>query len=151
MSSEKFSAHRVARGAKLPMRPPDFDREIGYGISHEGAIPKKPSREAMFLCQVEWSWSPVHSRTDAYYLHRGRTHWSLWAKYWDDNWEHWEWSALGCVLRQQSSEKEAAVHMLIDFWKFDANEGDVDQFHSIDDVRFLTEEEVTTMAQEVWD
>ena len=61
-----------------------------------------------YLGQVEWSWSPAHNRLDAYFLNRGRTHWSLWSRYWDDNWSNWADIAVGVVPLAGIMQREAA-------------------------------------------
>ncbi len=34
-------------------------------------LPKRRSRNAIYLCQAEWAWTPHHNRLAAYYLARG--------------------------------------------------------------------------------
>ena len=95
MRPEDLPQQRIHEVVGLPERPAEFNFEVGYGCSPEGGLPKAGISSATFLCQVEWAWSPMHSRIDAYYLHRGRSEWSLWSKYWDDNWGKWEHIGIG--------------------------------------------------------
>ena len=105
---------------------------------------------ALYLCQVEWAWSPAHNRLDAYYLHRGLTHWVLWSKYWDDNWMKWEQVAVGCVPHRGVTQKQAAVYLLLEFWAFDAKESDVDHYHWINEGAYLSVADLMSIAREVW-
>jgi len=64
---------------------------------------------------VEWAWSLPHNRLDAYYPHRGRSEWSLWSKYWDDNWMQWEHAGNGTVYRRGVDQEQAAVYLLLEY------------------------------------
>jgi hypothetical protein len=150
MSPEALPQQRIHEVVGLPERPAEFDCEVGYGVVPGNALPKNSPTNATYLCQVEWAWSPMHNRLDAYYLHRGRSHWSLWSKYWDDNWMKWEQVAIGSVPRQGVNQKQAAVYLLLEFWAFDAKEGDVDEFHWINEDGFLSIAELAAIAREVW-
>ena len=150
MSPTELPQQRIHEVVALPERPAEFDCEVGYGIFQDGAFPKNAPTNSIYLCQVEWAWSPMHNRLDAYYLHRGRTHWSLWSKYWDDNWMKWEQIAIGCVPRTGVDQKQAAVYLLLEFWAFDAKEGDVDEFHWINEDGYLSIAELAAIAREVW-
>ena len=150
MSPTELPQQRIHEIVGLPERPAEFNCEVGYGVFQDGAFPKNAPTNSTYLCQVEWAWSPMHNRLDAYYLHRGRTHWSLWSKYWDDNWGRWEMVAIGFVPKRDVSNKQAAVHLLTDFWKFDAKENGVDQFHWINEDGFISIAELAAIARKVW-
>ena len=150
MSPEELPQQRIHEVVGLPDRPAEFDCEVGYSVFSDGAIPKNAPTNSTYLCQVEWAWSPAHNRLDAYYLHRGRSHWSLWSKYWDDNWMKWEQITVGYVPRRGVDQKQAAVYLLLEFWAFDAKEGDVDQFHWINEDGYLSIAELAAIAREVW-
>ena len=106
---------------------------------------------ATFLCQVEWAWSPMHNRIDAYYLHRGRREWSLWSKYWDDNWGEWAHTCIGVVQRRGVYQEQAAAMLLLEFWKYDAQNSDVDCYHWINETGYLSVAELSAIAREVWE
>ena len=153
MSASELPQQRIHEVVSLPDRPSGFSSYISYGYLPEGTVSINPPRNAIYLCQVEWAWSPAHNRLDCYYLNRGRTHWSLWSRYFDDNdypWK-WVWGPIGCVPFADWDERTVAIHLLIDFWRFDAKEGDVDQFHWINEDAYLSVEELAAMAREVWD
>jgi len=151
MSPEQLPQQRIHEVADLPERPEPFDYcEIDYGTLSSCKLPKNGPSNSTYLCQVEWAWSPAHNRLDAYYLHRGRTHWVLWSKYWDDNWMKWEQVAVGCVPHRGVTQKQAAVYLLLEFWAFDAKESDVDHYHWINEDAFLSVSEIAEIAREVW-
>ena len=91
MSPEELPQQRIYEVVDLPVRPEPFDCLVGYGGVPDDIVSKHAPRSPLYLCQVEWAWSPMHNWLDAYYLHRGRSHWILWTRYWDDNWGKWEW------------------------------------------------------------
>jgi hypothetical protein len=151
MSPEELPQQRIHEVVGLPERPAEFDCEIGYGVSTGHALPKNAPTNSTYLCQVEWAWSPAHNRLDAYYLHRGRTHWSLWCKYFDNNMMCWEWIANGCVTRRGVTQKQAAVYLLLEFWSFDVKESYLDEFHWINEHGYLSIADLAAIAREVWD
>jgi hypothetical protein len=150
MSPDELPQQRIHEVVGLPERPTEFNSRVGYGVSPKGGLPKAGLANSIYLCQVEWAWSPAHNRLDAYYLHRGRSEWSLWSKYWDDNWMQWENIGVGCVPKRGVSQKQAAVHLLLDYWVFDARESDVDHFHWINEHGYLSIAELAAIAREVW-
>jgi hypothetical protein len=77
-------------------------------------------------------------------------HWLLWSRYWADNWGKWEWVAVACVVKKGVSELQAAGHLLIEFWNFDAKESDVDQFHWINEEGYLSVADLAAIARVVW-
>ena len=86
MLPTELPQQRIHEVVDLPERPAEFDYEVGYGVLQGDAFSKNAPTNSIYLCQVEWAWSPMHNRINAYYLHRSRTNWSLWFKYWDNNW-----------------------------------------------------------------
>ena len=151
MSPDQLPQQRIHEVVALPDRPVPFDCRVGYGAVPADILPKSGPRSRTYLAQVEWAWSPMHNRIDAYYLHRGRTHWVLWSRYYDDNWGRWEWAAAACVPRKGVTEQQAAVHLLIEFWKEEAAENYVDQFHWINKSKGLSVAELMAIARIVWD
>ena len=94
MSPDGLPQQHIHEVVSLPERPANFDCEVGYGVFPKGALPKNGPINSTYLCQVEWAWSPMHNCIDAYYLHQDRNHWSLWSKYWDNNWASHETVAI---------------------------------------------------------
>ena len=46
--------------------------------------------------------------------------------------------------------EQAAVHLLLEFWKYDAKERDVDEFLWINEEAHLSVAEIGAIAREVW-
>ena len=94
MLPTELPQQRIHEVVGLPERPAEFDYEVGYGVLQGDAFSKNAPTNSIYLCQAEWAWSPMHNRIDAYYLHRDRNNWSLWSKYWDNNWASHETVAI---------------------------------------------------------
>jgi hypothetical protein len=151
MRPEDLPQQRIHEVVGLPGRPAEFNFAVGYGCVSKDSLPEAGISSATFLCQVEWAWSPMNNRIDAYYLHRGRSDWSLWTKYWDDDCGKWEPGGLGTVNRRGVNQKQAATYLLLEFWKFDAQDTYVDCYHWINQNGYLSVAEVSAIAREVWD
>ena len=80
LSLEELPQQRIYPVKELPARPNPFDFTLLHYIDKHSysRIPQKPTKKSVYLCQVEWAWGPHHDRIDAYYLHKGRTHWLMW-------------------------------------------------------------------------
>jgi len=148
MSPSELPQQRVHEVVDLPPRPEPFDCKAGYRDYPSGSAPRNQPRNPTYLCQVEWAWSPMHNRLDAYYLHRGSSHWSLWSRYWDGK---WEWVTAACVHRRGVTEKQAAVYLLLEFLKHEVRESDLDQFHWINEGEYISVAELMAIAREVWE
>lgn len=151
MSPSQLPQQRIREVVGLPPRPESFDSIAGYGVVSPGTPPRNMSTNAIYLCQVEWAWSPMHNRLDAYYLHRGRSDWTLWTRYWDDNWGEWEYTAVASVPRRGVELRVAAIHLLLDFWSYDRRESDVDRYHWINEEGILDVADIEAIADAVWD
>jgi hypothetical protein len=151
MSPDQLPQQRIHEVVDLIERPDPFDFSVGYGSVPENARGKGKPKSAAYLAQVEWAWSPMHNRLDAYYLHRGRRHWVLLSQYWDDNWGKWEWADVGYVPRKGISRHQAAVHLLLEYWKSEVTDSDLDEFHWINTAGCLSVSELMAIARVVWD
>ena len=147
MSPSELPQQRLHEVVGLPKRPEPFDFCVDYNVR---SLPKSTNANSTYLAQVEWAWSPMHNRLDACYVHRGRSDWILWNKYWDDNWGRWGKVAIGTVPRRGVDLNQAAFHLLMEYWKFDAKEGGLDQFHWVNEEGFLDMAELNAIAREVW-
>jgi hypothetical protein len=149
-SPDQLPQQRIVAVANLQDRPAPFDAAVGWASKPKGLrLPNGPSNPA-YLGQVEWSWSPMNSRIDAYYLSRSRMHWILWIYFFDDYEGVWEWVAVGNVPRKQASQKQAAVHLLVDYWRLEKVESELDHCHQINQADFLSVSEWRTIARLVW-
>ena len=80
MSHTQLPQQRIHEVLEFVEHPEPFNSTVGYGAVPTSAIPKNGPSSPIYLAQVEWAWSPMHSRVSAYYLHRGRSHWVLWLR-----------------------------------------------------------------------
>jgi hypothetical protein len=119
------------------------------GGKREGAGRKKGSKNKVTVAREAIA-EVLDSRIDAYYLHRGRSEWSLWSKYWDDNWGAWEHNGIGTVHRRGVNQEQAAALLLMEFWKYDAQNSNVDRYHWINETGYLSVAELSAIAREVW-
>jgi hypothetical protein len=152
MSPDELPQQRIHEVVELPERPEPFDFAAGYSCK----VPQKPitygePRSAIYLGQVEWAWSPMHNRLEAYYLQRDRNYWVLWSRYWDDNEGGWGWIIIACVANKVVSEAQAAVHLLIEFWKYEAEESWLDHFHWINEADYLSVAQLAAIGRTIWD
>ena len=74
----------------------------------------------------------------------------LWLYSYDDNWGKWDWLPIGYVLRKDVGLDQAAFHLLIDYWRWDKEKGDVDHFHWINEQGYLDASQWRTIALLVW-
>jgi hypothetical protein len=117
MSPSQLPQQRLHEVVELEPWPFAFEPIAGYGQIPPDILPKRTPRNVTYLCQVEWAWTPINDRLDAYYLHSARAHWILWTCYWDDNWGKWEWVPSAYVPRKGVSERLAAIHLMIALWQ----------------------------------
>ena len=69
LSPTLLPQQRIHAVHDLPAWPDHARPFVGYSDTLEvEGLPKRKSRNAAYLCQLEWAWSPDHDRLDAYYL-----------------------------------------------------------------------------------
>ena len=153
MDLESLPQQRLHAVVELPARPPGF-----LGLNPwsnplpDKDRPRGSPRKLEFLASVEWSWSPMHSRWNAYYLNPRGTYWLLWTRWLDDfsgppKW-CWDLSAGGC--KKGVTAEQAAVYLLADFWSSEARNEGLDRFHLIDDTGFLSVAELKAVGRLAW-
>lgn len=134
----------------LPPRPAEF-----VTVNHAGQRrPRNLERygdpsAGSFVCSVEWTGELLSDgRSDRYLLCAGTERWSLWI----------EGDGTGRTGPRRdmmarhgpiefASELEAAVFLLLDFWRAD-DYGDVYSF--VDEAGMLSEEQIALVAAEAW-
>lgn len=153
MSPEQLPQQRLHAVVDLPARPPGFIGQNAYIEPMPAAeAPKAPPRNGEFLCNVEWAWSPAHGRVDAYYLNRRRRHWLLWIGSQDFNtcdWK-WTWSLYGYAPRCRCDAVQAAVYLLHDAWRQEADQWQLDRCHWINEAGALSVPQISAIAREIW-
>lgn len=134
----------------LADRPVPFDSVVGWDEKPMGfKYPHGPS-DPEYLGQIEWAWSPREGRLNAYYLHKSRFHWVLWSRYYDDNWEKWDWTALGYVPIEQATKRQAAIQLMADFWRYEREFSDLGHFHFVDEEGSLSATDWQNIGRMVW-
>lgn len=112
---------RIYEVVSLPSRPIPFDFKVGYENFSPDVVPKQGvPRSPELLVQVEWAESPMNNGIDAFYLQARKKYWVLWLRTFDDNsypWQ-WHWQAIGYCNRTNVDRVVAAIHLLMEFWKF---------------------------------
>ena len=133
------------------IKPPP---NIEFDLDGQAGVPKRmDGRRASFLCTLKWSWSPMNERIESYYLQECGSHWVLWLKQYDDNWQRWEEpTAIARCLRIGIEFKEAAMILLAgalaeDIRRYDSRLG---RFHRITDTGALDDDEIQAVGDAVW-
>lgn len=151
MRPEELPQQRVSLVVELPPRPAGFE-----GLQNPPAsigAPAKMPRAATYIGQVEWAWSPMNTRLDAYYLstNRRRTHWFLWLRLYDDNYGRWDAPQIYAYApRLKVSARVAATYLLLDAWSACIRQTELDHFHWINKAEFLSVEELVAMGRVAW-
>ena len=151
MLPSELPRQRIQLVVSLPKRPLDFhgERPKSTGPS---ALEKMPA-DAKYIGLVEWAWSPMHMRIDAFYLSTNpeRSHWFLWLLPWDDNWSRWGKPVVySFAPRGKVPARKAALFLLLDGWSHEAKHTELDQFHWINEAELLSVEEISGVARAVW-
>ena len=154
MRPEEFPQQKMYVVKGLPPIPEGCDVELlDYESEHGLAgIPKKPTKKSIYLAQVEWAWSPMHNRLDAYYIHKGRTHWLLWSSTLDDQDVPWKWNdhPVACIPVKGVAEQQAAVYLLLEYWKSVSAAFAVDHYHWINETGALSVGQLQAIADVAW-
>jgi hypothetical protein len=156
----------------IPMNPADLPQQkiyevkalpkwrVGCGVMLLGGqventlpgIPNTPNKESIPLAQVEWSWSPMNARVDAYELHKGKEHWLLWCGAPEDNASTYisNWYAVACMPIKDISQEDAAKFLLLAYWDTEYMDISLDRYHWINRADALSVADIQSIANEVW-
>ena len=63
----------------------------------------------------------------------------------------WEHIGIGHVHRRGVNQEQAAAYLLLEFWKFDAQDCYVDCYHWINETGYLSVADLSAIAREVWE
>lgn len=102
----------------LPERLANWSMKTGKPA--QDIAPSAMPRSARYFGQVEWAWSPMHMRIDAYYLSMcsRHHHWVLWSKGYADNWGRWmEPCPFAAAQRVGVTTAAAARLLAFDYWQ----------------------------------
>ena len=114
--------------------------------------PKGTPRKLIFVCSVEWAWSPMNNRIANYYINPKPWGWALWDNRLDDHdvpWSWW-WNFMAYSGKTKADERTIAAHMLMASWKDEAEQEYLDHFHWINNTGCLSVEDIQAIARQVW-
>lgn len=153
MSPSDLPRQRLWLVEGLPRRPRRWAATIGRAPA--GVLPTSMPASARYLGQVEWAWSPMHSRIDAYHLSldRSRSRWLLWVRHYDTNWDRWPPGSdvEAHAPRARLGWRDAAMLLLADYWAEARDDEHVDRFHWIAQTGVLEVGALSEVARAVWD
>lgn len=116
--------------------------------------PATMPRKAHCIGRVAWTWSPMHSRMDEYFLSMdsSRTLWLLWSRYYDDNWGRWETPTVAAYGPRKGTTAMAAASRLLEaIWREERHGfGELDQFHLVTAEGLLCKNDLMAVGREVW-
>ena len=119
-----------------------LEGDMGMGIGDE-------PQETIHVGAVEWQWSPMHSRTDNYYLSSSEQGWKLFNAIFDDYEVEWIWVELCSCRRIDTDDRTVACWLLHDALKDDPHE--IDPFHYIASEGLLSVADFNHISDLVWD
>ena len=152
MLPEQIPPQRLNEVVNLPAKPNDLkvyvDNDVPLKINRPVAWPRK----LIYLCGVEWAWSPAHNRMDHYYLNLKPNYFFLWNHYLDDlsiPWK-WEWLFLSYASKCKGDLKAISTHMLLKYWETECEDQGLDHYHFIGNTGLLNVEDIQALAREIW-
>ena len=136
----------------IPERPTDLEiRTTWDRNTFPDGQPVEPD-SALYLGALEWSWSPMHSRMDSYYLSYDKDHWMIFMHLLEDGSSSWEWSwyLYAIAPRVSADDRSVGFWMIHDLLKYDAVTHEVDEFHLVSGEGLLTVGDFENIGQLVW-
>jgi hypothetical protein len=136
----------------LPPRPASFYCEWNEWVPIPPQCCPTASAESLeFLSMVEWSWSMANERVDAYFLEARGPFWLLWNRFYEDPFlVEWSWTLQAHGPRVDITEREAAVHLVLDSWIVETRDYGLDPFHIITKTGLLSKEDLEAMRKLAW-
>ena len=150
MSPNELPSQRLHEVVELASRPKGVEFVACTDEDPKEILPERRPTNMTYLGSVEWAWSPMHDRIDAYHLHRGRNHWILYIEDLEPEMPDYAWSVGAFVQRKGVDERQAAVHLLMERWKAEHDLWDLDEFGFINQEGFLSMSELKEIARRVW-
>src|SRR5262249_42850648 len=150
---QKFQLTRPAAGDKPYPSAEFYKTGNRVGVPGWWYFPKAIKRRSVRICALEWAWSPANDRLQAYYLHRGGTHWMLWIRVYSEDFPSWDIGIVKC-LRKGLNSRAAAMMLLAACLDRERRDEGMDRFHFISPSfkkGILSAEEINAVANIVWD
>ena len=152
MSPNARPQQRLYEVVTLPELPTRLDPKVELDQPLLKNYPKASPRKLTYLFSAEWAWSPMNHRIDNYYLNPRRSEWLLWNNWVEDGgfpWT-WHWDFFAHGKRCRADERTIAIHLIMEFWKGEAEHQAVDHFHWINNTGLLDVAEIRSIAREIW-
>ena len=152
MLPEQIPQQRLNEVVSLPAKPNDLKVYVDNDVPLKKNRPVAWPRKLIYLCGVEWAWSPAHNRMDHYYLNLKPNHFFLWNHYLDDlsiPWK-WEWLFLSYASKCKGDLKAISAHMFLKHWKTECEDQGLDHYHFIGNTGLLNVEDIQALAREIW-
>jgi hypothetical protein len=150
----KLKSFMGEKRMSIPARPKGFVGTFsGLGRRLPFACAKRPPSSARKVVSVAWGWSPVHSRSDNYYLSmsRSRTHWVLWMRYFESEVAgKYEYLVYAHGPKTGVDALAAAYYLLVDGWRGEVKGGGIDPPHDMTAEGLITKEILAKIVEEVW-
>ena len=152
MLPEEIPQQRLNEVVTLPDKPHNLQVYVDYDIPLKKNRPVGWPRKLIYLCGVEWAWSPAHNRMDHYYLNLKPNHFFLWNHYLDDlsiPWK-WEWMFLAYTSKCNADLKTISTYLLLKFWEKECEYKGLDKYHFIGNTGILDVEDIQAISREIW-
>ena len=152
MLPEQIPQQRLNEVVSLPAKPNDLKVYVDNDVPLKKNRPVAWPRKLIYLCGVEWAWSPAHNRMDHYYLNLKPNHFFLWNHYLDDlsiPWK-WEWLFLSYASKCKGDLKAISTHMLLKYLETECEDQGLDHYHFIGNTGLLNVEDIQAVAREIW-
>lgn len=151
MSPSALPAQRLYLVPNYPQPPAGWRAEMSARVP---GGPARMPRSARYIAQVEWSWSPMHGRIDAYHLSlsRARDRWVLWCGVFDEElWRFVHRFVASSAPRAGLQGGDAAILLLQAYWAHESqDEAELDRFHWINQEGLLGAGQLKEIARRVW-
>ena len=92
MTPDVRPKQRLNEVVGLPDKPDDLNILIEWKDPITSKhYPKGTPRKRIFVCSVEWAWSPMNNRIANYYINPKPWGWAFWDNWLDDHDVPWSW------------------------------------------------------------
>jgi hypothetical protein len=150
LTTAALPAQRLVEVVELPPEPDPFEVTVCLDAHPTEILPKRRPRNLTYLGMVEWAWSPLSSRLEACYLHRGRRHWIVYFRDPVPNAPDEAWRVAAHVPRGGIPADVAATYLLIARWRAEAEEQHLDRFHFVGEEGVFGVAHWHAIARAVW-
>ena len=148
-SGERRSLNHKVRFPKKPkLLHPKIQQDEPLSPQPISAAPRK----RIYLFSAEWAWSPINNRLNHYFLNPSQTGCQLWNNYTEDGqppWS-WHWQLLAYGNRCRANEKTIGTHLLLEFWKWEAEYYSLEHYDKVLHSSLLSKADVNAIAGKVW-